>query len=81
MRILITGASGFIGTNLLEYFIDKGYKVFNIDKEKPKNPDYEKYWTNVDIRNFKDLEGAVSKIKPNYLIKDKLRELSMLIKK
>jgi GlcNAc-P-P-Und epimerase len=68
MRILITGASGFIGTNLLEYFIDKGYKVFNIDKEKPKNPDYEKYWTNVDIRNFKDLEGAVSKIKPNYLI-------------
>ena len=27
MRILITGAGGFIGSHVVEYFVDKGYKV------------------------------------------------------
>lgn len=30
--ILITGASGFIGTNLIELFEKKGYKFINYDK-------------------------------------------------
>ena len=39
MKILITGASGFIGTNLMEDFISKGYEVLNIDFNKPKIPE------------------------------------------
>lgn len=31
MKILIAGAAGFIGTNLCEYFLKKGYDVFGID--------------------------------------------------
>ena len=31
MKILITGASGFIGTNLLEDLNTKGYTVLNLD--------------------------------------------------
>ena len=27
MRVLITGAGGFIGSHVVEYFVDKGYKV------------------------------------------------------
>ena len=30
-KVLITGASGFIGTNLLEDLISKGHAVKNID--------------------------------------------------
>ncbi len=30
-KILITGGAGFIGSNLCEYFIDKGYQVVCFD--------------------------------------------------
>ena len=35
-KILLTGASGFIGTNLLEDLFGKGYVVKNIDIHEPK---------------------------------------------
>ena len=31
-KILITGGSGFIGSNLVNYLIKKNYKICNIDK-------------------------------------------------
>jgi len=31
-KILITGGSGFIGTNLIKYLIQKKYNIVNIDK-------------------------------------------------
>ena len=32
MTILITGGSGFIGTNLVNYLLAKNYSVINLDK-------------------------------------------------
>ena len=40
MIILITGASGFIGTNFLEKMILDGHNVLNIDFNKPKIKNY-----------------------------------------
>lgn len=34
MNILITGSSGFIGTNLNYFFLKKKINVFNIDRKK-----------------------------------------------
>ncbi len=34
--ILITGAGGFVGSHAVEYFLDKGYKVFGIDSWRHK---------------------------------------------
>ena len=33
MKVLITGANGKIGSNLLQYLIDKGYDAFGIDSD------------------------------------------------
>ena len=31
-NILITGGSGFIGTNLIKFLLNKNFKVHNVDK-------------------------------------------------
>ena len=36
-KILITGAAGFIGSHLAEYFIKKGYKVVAFDRYNSSN--------------------------------------------
>lgn len=67
-KILITGASGFIGTNLLEYFSGKGYGVFNLDIKEPKIPERKDVWNKVDITNYNEFEMAVLKYNPDYIV-------------
>ena len=31
-KILVTGGSGFIGSNLVKYLLEKKYNVINVDK-------------------------------------------------
>jgi nucleoside-diphosphate-sugar epimerase len=68
MKILVTGASGFIGTNLLEDLICKGYEVCNIDFNKPKISERENLWKNVDITDFDSFEQAVLDFEPDYIV-------------
>jgi nucleoside-diphosphate-sugar epimerase len=68
MKILITGGSGFIGTNLLGKFVKDGYDVVNIDFQKPRNMDFEKYWRNIDITNFNNLKLEVNSFNPDYIV-------------
>lgn len=65
--ILITGGAGFIGSNLSEYFLSKGYKVVCLDnfatghrhnlKDFINNPNYR--LIEGDIRNATDCANAV----------------------
>lgn len=68
MKILITGASGFIGTNLLEDLLSKGYEVCNIDFNKPKISERKNVWKDVDITNLAAFEKAVVDFNPDYLV-------------
>lgn len=67
-KILITGASGFIGSNLLEYYTRKGCNVVNIDKSKPKAQEELKYWIEVDILCYEALETAILSFQPDIVI-------------
>jgi len=66
--IIITGASGFIGTNLLELFLLKKYNVTNIDIEEPRNKKHIPYWKKVDICDYNTLKNTIDKINPNYVV-------------
>lgn len=68
MRILITGASGFIGTNLLEYFNKKGYQILNVDIQEPKNREQYDFWKQVDITNYEELKSVVMDYQPEYIV-------------
>ena len=39
-RALVTGASGFIGSNLLDYLLEKDYEVIGLSRQKnlPNSP-------------------------------------------
>lgn len=68
MKILITGASGFIGTNLLEAMLEKGHSVLNIDFNEPKIKERNEVWKNVDIVEYEPFEKVVLDFNPDYIV-------------
>ncbi len=71
-KIIVTGGSGFIGSNLVNYLIKKKYFVINIDKLTYSSNNYnshlipkERYkFLKFDISNKKKLKKTVKKYKP-----------------
>tara|TARA_B100001057_G_scaffold500603_1_gene616591 strand:+ start:2494 stop:3516 length:1023 start_codon:yes stop_codon:yes gene_type:complete len=71
-KIVVTGGSGFIGTNLVNYLINKKYFVINIDKLtyssntylKNKLPKNNYKFFKLDINNKKKFRSILNKYKP-----------------
>ena len=76
-RILITGGSGFIGTNFIEKLSKKKYKIFNLDKvssestpekfKKLKNKKNYKFFK-INLTNGKKVKDIINKFKPDAVI-------------
>ena len=62
MNILITGSSGFIGTNLNLYLSKKKVNVFNIDKKKNQYTLLKNFFK-FDLININKLEEICRKKK------------------
>ena len=76
-KILITGGSGFIGTNLVNYLSNKGYNITNLDKISyastpeifKKNVKRQNYrFLKIDLANKNKVLKIFKKIKPNIII-------------
>ena len=72
-KFIVTGGSGFIGSNLIKYLLKKNYFVINIDKlSYSANPynlkpikDNKKYrFFRVDINDQKKIFSIINKFKP-----------------
>lgn len=68
-KFLITGGSGFIGTNLIKFLIDKGNNnIINYDKNSPVFIEQSEFWVQGDIMDESFLLETLNKYKPNVLI-------------
>jgi nucleoside-diphosphate-sugar epimerase len=68
MNILITGGSGFIGTNLVEHYRGLGHAVRNIDIAPPRNPAHQGLWRQGDITRPASLEAALGGFSPQRVV-------------
>jgi len=68
MRVLITGGSGFIGTNLVSFYIERGAEVCNIDIAPPRNKEHSRFWKQVDIMDFEHLQKEIHSFSPTHII-------------
>ena len=68
MKVLITGGSGFIGTNLLGALIKNDEDVLNIDIKKPLNPSHFVKWVDCNILDSEHMTQVASNFKPDLLI-------------
>ena len=71
-KVIVTGGSGFIGSNLSKFLIKKKFFVINIDKNKYLNKSNEILYNKknyiffkTDINNRKKINSILDKYKPN----------------
>lgn len=68
MKILITGGSGFIGTNLIDLLQNSQYTFINLDKTRPKKEDHCRYWVECDLLEKENLENCFTEFSPDFVI-------------
>jgi GlcNAc-P-P-Und epimerase len=68
MRMLVTGGSGFIGTNLVDSLLDKGIQFINLDIQRPKRAIHEPYWRECDILDLDRTQANFGKFKPTHVV-------------
>ena len=67
-RILITGGSGFIGTNLVQYFLDKNLTLINVDIRQPLNCAHGPFWVQGDVLDGSSMERLFFDFQPTAVI-------------
>ena len=67
-RILITGGSGFIGTNLAEHYRGRAQAVMNVDVRPPPHPAHGSTWRACDILDRDGMARAVEDFAPTHIL-------------
>ncbi|AIE86643.1 NAD-dependent epimerase/dehydratase family protein [Fimbriimonas ginsengisoli] len=66
-RVLITGSTGFIGTNLVELYRSRGDEVRGLDLAPARDPAHSDVSIKVDICDAEAVRKAVAEFRPNVI--------------
>jgi nucleoside-diphosphate-sugar epimerase len=67
-KILITGGSGFIGTNLVQNLLDDGIETLNLDQSAPLDPAHSPYYKKVDLLDQPLLAQLIEDFNPTIIV-------------
>jgi nucleoside-diphosphate-sugar epimerase len=67
-RVLLTGASGFIGTNLVDFLASCGAEVVNADIQKPLKLVQAPQWRCCDVADPGAIRELVAEFEPNFVV-------------
>jgi nucleoside-diphosphate-sugar epimerase len=68
MRVLITGGSGFIGTNIVEELAERKDNVANLDIRPPRLLAHAGFWKEVSLLDRDATRRLVEEFQPDYVI-------------
>ncbi|HOZ39304.1 MAG TPA: NAD(P)-dependent oxidoreductase [Flavobacteriales bacterium] len=68
MRILVTGGSGFIGTNFMAFQAAQGVALLNLDWNPPLDPDHRVWWKEIDLMDQPSVQAAFDAFKPTHVV-------------
>lgn len=68
IKIIVTGGSGFIGTNVVQYYQEKNIDVFNLDIARPIHPGHLNNWISADICDDSRLTEIFKEISPTHVV-------------
>jgi GlcNAc-P-P-Und epimerase len=67
-RVLVTGGSGFIGTNVVDFYLDAGVEVLSIDHSPPRRREHAPVWQQVELLDREAVRRAVQTFAPTHLL-------------
>ena len=63
-RVLVTGATGFVGRNSLEPLADRGYEVYAVHSSgEPNDP---AHWHRADLTDPGQISDLPAKVRPTH---------------
>lgn len=68
MRLLVTGGSGFIGTNLVQFYLECGVPLLNLDWNAPLDPQHNVHWRECDLMNGEAFRTAFKDFAPTHVV-------------
>jgi nucleoside-diphosphate-sugar epimerase len=67
-RVLVTGSSGFIGTNLMDLLMKEGYEVRGIDIRPPQKPSHQACFIHCNVEDRDTLHDVFSSFRPEQVV-------------
>jgi nucleoside-diphosphate-sugar epimerase len=68
MRILITGGSGFIGTNLLDHYLRRADAALNLDPRPPRYAGHREVWRTIDPLDARAVTRTIRSFEPTHVL-------------